>query len=166
MAKQIRHELVYPGSTVAQISALVVDREFRGAVADYQRTLRNSVAVTEQGSSTKVVVELVHGTERVPSFARKFVGDEIPIEQTERWKDGRADIDVVIPGKPGQMTGTARIEQRGDDVVETVDLTVKVGIPLVGGKIEDLIAGLLVKAFNAENKVGLKWLAGEWEPRG
>ena len=45
------------------------------------------------------------------------------------------------------------------------ELTVKVGIPLVGGKIEELIAGLLVKALNAEHKVGEKWLAGEWEPR-
>ena len=39
-------------------------------------------------------------------------------------------------------------------------LTVKVNIPFVGGKVEDLIAGLLSKAYRAENKVGLKWLAG------
>jgi hypothetical protein len=39
---------------------------------------------------------------------------------------------------------------------------VKVSIPLVGGKVEDLIAGFIGKAFDAEGKVGVKWLAGEW----
>jgi len=37
-----------------------------------------------------------------------------------------------------------------------------VSIPLVGGKVEDLIAGFVLKAFDAENKVGVKWLRGEW----
>lgn len=165
MARTIRHELRYSGATADRIAALVCDPEFREAVADYQRTLRNAVSVESVGDARQVVVELVHGTERVPSFARKFVGDEIPIVQTENWRDGAAEIVVQIPGKPGDVKGSARISQRGDDVVEAVELTVKVGIPVVGGKIEDLIAGLLVKALNAENKVGVKWLAGEWEPR-
>lgn len=165
MAKTVRHELVYAGTPAAQIADLVRDPAFREAVADYQRTLRNAVSVEETGGATQVVVELVHGTERVPSFARKFVGDEIPIVQTETWRDGAADIVVEIPGKPGDVKGSARIAQRGEDTIESVELTIKVGIPLVGGKIEELIAGLLVKALNAENKVGVKWLAGEWEPR-
>jgi hypothetical protein len=166
MAKSIRHELVYAGTTVDRIAELVCDPAFREAVADYQRTLRNAVSVEDVGGARQVVVELVHGTERVPSFARKLVGDEIAIVQTEDWRDAAAEIRVEIPGKPGDVQGRARISQRGDDVVESVELTVKVSIPLLGGRIEELISGLLVKALNAENKVGVKWLAGEWEPRG
>ena len=60
------------------------------------------------------------------------------------------------------MTGTARLVQSGADAVETVSMDVRVSIPLVGGKLEDLVAGLMKDAFRAENKVGLKWLAGEW----
>jgi hypothetical protein len=52
--------------------------------------------------------------------------------------------------------------QSGNDVVQQIDLAVKVSIPLVGGKVEDLVAGFLGKAFEAENKVGVKWLRGEW----
>ena len=44
--------------------------------------------------------------------------------------------------------------------MQPIDLAVKVVIPLVGGKVEDLIAGFVGKAFDAENKVGVKWLAG------
>ncbi len=166
MAKTIRHELVYEGVSADRITQLVTDPAFREAVADYQRTVRNAVSVEDIGGGTRqVVVELVHGTERVPSFARKFVGNEIAIVQQENWNDGAAEILVEIPGKPGDVKGKARIDQRGDDTVETIELTVKVSIPLVGSKIEELIGGFLVKAFNAEHKVGVKWLAGEWEPR-
>lgn len=165
MSKRVHHELVYPGATVGEVAAMLGDPAFRKAVADYQRTLRSDVSVTPRGAGRKVVVDLAHGTDHVPSFARKFVGDEISIRSEETWtSDTEADIHVTIPGKPGDMKGTTRLAQVGDDVVQTNDLTVKVGIPLVGGKMEDLIAGLMTKAFEAENKVGVKWLAGEWTP--
>ncbi|HEY9564224.1 MAG TPA: DUF2505 domain-containing protein [Nocardioides sp.] len=161
--KRISHELTYPGTTIEQVAAMIGDPTFREAVADHQGVVRRSVSVSGEMPARRIEVELVHGTDRVPGFAKKFVGDEIPIVQVETWSSlTDADVHVTIPGKPGDMKGTARITQRGDDVVETMDLAVQVKIPLVGGKIEDLIAGLLVKAFKAENKVGLKWLAGEW----
>ncbi|WP_067429211.1 DUF2505 domain-containing protein [Nocardioides jensenii] len=161
--KKLTHELTYPGATVEQVVAMVSDPAFREAVADYQGVIRKTVTVSGEVPAKRIEVEIVHGTDRVPSFAKKFVGDEIPIVQVETWSsDTAADVEVTIPGKPGDMKGTARIEQRGDDVVETLDLAVQVKIPLVGGKVEDLIVGLLAKGFKAENKVGLTWLAGEW----
>jgi hypothetical protein len=60
------------------------------------------------------------------------------------------------------MTGGTSLTQSGDEVLQRIDLDVKVSIPLVGGKVEDLIAGFVCKAFDAENKVGVKWLRGEW----
>lgn len=161
--KKVHHELVYPGATVADVVAMLADPAFREAVIDSQGALDGKATVEGGPPSRRVVLEYAHGTERVPGFARKFVGDRIPIVQEETWtSETEADVLVTIPDKPGEMRGTAVIAQAGDDVVETVDLAVQVKIPLVGGKIEDLIAGLLVKAFKAENKVGVKWLAGEW----
>ncbi|RJS47727.1 DUF2505 domain-containing protein [Nocardioides cavernaquae] len=164
MATTINETLTYPGATVAQVAALATDPDFRAAVASYQHALRSEVTVTPAGNGQHVRFEYAHGTDRVPSFAKKLVGDEIPIIQEESWTTPtHADLVVTIPGKPGDMKGTADIEQRGDDVVQVVKLTIKVSIPLLGGKIEDLIAGLLSKAMRAENKVGIKWLAGEWQ---
>ena len=39
-------------------------------------------------------------------------------------------------------------------------MEIRVGIPLVGGKIESLIADLLRKALKAENAVGRQYLTG------
>lgn len=160
--KKISHDLVYPGASVEDVFAMATDPAFRERVADHQGVVRREVKVAGDLPARTVEVEFAHGTDRVPGFARKFVGDEIPIVQVETWTaTDAATIEVRIPGKPGDMKGSARIAQRGADVVETVDLAVQVKIPLVGGKIEDLIADLMVKAFKAENKVGLRWLAGD-----
>lgn len=155
MSKTITEKLTYPDATVEQVLAMLDDPEFRQQVAGYQQAVRSSADIS--GNTARV--EIVHGTEQVPSFARKFVGDEIAIVHEETWSGPHADVLVTIPGKPGDMTGTYDVAQVGDDVVETVKLTVKVNIPFVGGKVEDLIAGLLSKAYRAENKVGLRWLA-------
>ena len=160
MSTTISEKLTYPSATVEQVVAMLGDPAFREAVAGHQRAVRSSADVSGTGAGRTARVEIVHGTEQVPSFARKFVGDEISIVQQETWtSETHADIVVTIPGKPGDMTGTYDFAQVGDDVVETVLLTVKVNIPFVGGKVENLIAGLLAKAYRAENKVGLKWLA-------
>ena len=152
-----------PGFTLTEMMA---DEAFREAVADYQRALRSTASVTDSGQVRSTRIEIVHGTEHVPGFARKFVGEEIPIVQEETWTSTtHADVLVTIPGKPGDMSGTINLAQVGEDVVQTVQLSVKVSIPLVGGKIEDLIVGLLRRALTAENKVGVKWLAGQWEGR-
>lgn len=161
MSTTISEKLTYPGATLAEVVAMLADPAFREQVASYQTAVRSSASNTGTGAGSTARIEIVHGTEHVPSYARKFVGDEISIVQDETWTtDTHADVRVTIPGKPGDMTGTYDLAQVGDDVVQDVKLTVKVNIPFVGGKVEDLIAGLLSKAYRAENKVGLRWLAG------
>ena len=123
--------------------------------------MRSSAAITGTGAGSTARIEIVHGTEHVPSFARKFVGDEIAIVQEETWtSDTHADVLMTIPGKPGDMSGTFDLAQVGDDVVETVKLTVKVNIPFVGGKVEDLIAGLLSRALRPRTRSAESGSAG------
>jgi hypothetical protein len=161
--KRVSHTLTYPGTTVADVFAMLGDPAYRKAVADYQRVQDFACDITPSGSGMTVRLEEAHGTDRIPSFAKKLVGDEIRFVQVETWSSpSSADIDVTIPGKPGEMDGGATLTQQGDDVVEQVELSVKVSIPLIGGRIEALVADFVDQAYAAENKVGLKWLRGEW----
>ena len=162
--KSVTLELRYPGRTVEEVRAMLADPDFRQAVCSFQQVEDSAVTIEEfdDGSMT-VDLDRTYGTDLVPSFARKFVGDTIALVQREEWSSPtESRFEVSIPGKPGDLTGTARLVQSGPDAVETVAMEVKVSIPLVGGKLEDLVAGLMRDAFRAENKVGLKWLAGEW----
>lgn len=154
MATRVTRELEYD-APADRVREMLLDPSFREQVADAQRVLRRTVHV----DGTDVRIELVHASAGVPAFATKFVGDEITIVQEESWSGTSADVRIAIPGKPGEMSGTARLAENDGTTVESVDLTVKVNIPLVGGKIEKLIAGLLGKALSAEHRVGRDWLA-------
>ena len=159
MSKRITHDLTYD-APLADVAAMLADPAFRQEVCDHQRVLRSSIEVEPDGQGMRVRIDQVQAATGIPSFATKFVGQEIQIVQTETWTSAdRGDITVEIPGKPGDMRGTVALRESGGTTTETVDLTVKVAIPLVGGKLEGLIADLLLKALRAENTVGRAWLA-------
>ena len=71
-------------------------------------------------------------------------------------------VSVTMPGKPGEMTGTAVLEATADGgTIETVELTVKVRVPLVAGKLESLISSKLKDGWDTEHGVGTAWLKGD-----
>jgi hypothetical protein len=162
--KRVSVELRYPGRTVEEVRGMLADPAFREAVCAYQQVEGSAVSIEEYDDGSMTVdLERTYGTTLVPSFARKFVGATIDLVQREEWSTPTdATFEVSIPGKPGEMTGTATLAESAGAAVQSIRMDVRVGIPLVGGKLEDLVSGLLKDAFRAENKVGLKWLAGEW----
>ena len=161
--KRVSHTLTYPATSVADVYAMLGDPAYRKAVGDYQEVTDFSCDIASASSGMRVRLEVAHATDAIPSFAQRLVGSEIRFVQQEAWTSpSYADVTVTIPGKPGDMTGSTTLTQRGADVLQQIDLAVKVSIPLVGGKVEDLVAGFVGKAFDAENKVGVKWLRGEW----
>jgi hypothetical protein len=158
VATTLTYDLTYDAPMIA-VGEMLMDAAFREQVCDAQLALRKSVSVGQDGGGMKVVVDMVQASEGMPGFARKFVGDEIQLVQTEYWSDiETARVEVVIPGKPGQMKGTVTVRESGGTTTETVQMEIRVGIPLVGGKIESLIADLLRKALRVENAVGRQYL--------
>lgn len=159
MARRLVHDLAYD-APVAEVAAMLRDPAFREEVCEYQHVRRHTVTVTPVGDGTEITIDQVQAARGIPSFALKFVGDEINIVQREIWtSETLGDIFVSIPGKPGEMTGTLRLTESGTTTTETVDLTIKVGIPLLGGKIEGVISDLMLKALEAERAVGHDYLS-------
>jgi hypothetical protein len=160
VATRLSYDLTYDAPMIA-VGEMLMDAAFREQVCDAQHALRKSVSVGQDGGGMKVVVDMVQAAEGIPGFAKRFVGDEIQLVQTERWSDiENARVEVVIPGKPAQMSGTVALRESGGTTTETVEMEIRVSIPLVGGKIESLIADLLRKALRAENAVGRQYLTG------
>jgi hypothetical protein len=159
MATRLSYDLTYDAS-LTQVGEMLMDPAFRERVCDAQGAIRKTVSIGPDGGGMKVVVDAVQLAQGIPGFAKKFVGDEIQLVQTEHWSDiENARVEVVIPGKPGQMSGTVTLRESGGTTTETVAMEIRVNIPLVGGKIESLIADLLRKALRAENSVGRQYLA-------
>jgi Protein of unknown function (DUF2505) len=163
MATRLSYDLTYE-ATLTEVGEMLMDPAFREEACEAQGAIRRTVTVEPEASGMKVVLDQVQSAQGLPGFARTFVGDEINLVQTEHWDTIDSGIqggtvDVVIPGKPGQMRGTIRLRESGGTTTETVEMEIKVNIPLVGGKVESLIADLLRKALKAENLVGRDYLA-------
>jgi Protein of unknown function (DUF2505) len=159
--KKVSEELRYDGATIEQVHEMLATPAFREQVCESQGYVRHTVQIERDGQGMTVTIDQIQEATGIPGFAKKFVGDEINIVQAEDWTSPeKGNIHVTIPGKPGEMSGTALLTEDPEGTTETVNLTVKVNIPLVGGRIEGLIADLLSKALRAEHKVGVRWLAG------
>lgn len=159
MATTLNHEMEYD-APLADVAAMLADPAFREEVCAFQRVIRADVSIDTDGDTTTVVIDQVQPAKGIPGFAKKFVGDEINILQREEWASiEEADLHVTIPGKPGEMTGTVTLVESGGTTTETVDVRIKVNIPLVGGKIEGLISDMLRKALDAEHTVGRDYLS-------
>lgn len=159
MSRTISHQMIYD-APIDRVTAMLADPEFRREVCAYQRYAKYDVTIEPQGDGMEVNIDQLRPTDGIPGFAKKIVGDTTNIVQHEVWSSPtRGDITVTIPGKPGDMRGTAVIVEENGQTVETVELTVKVGIPLISGKLEDFIGSMLLKALKAEGKVGAKYLA-------
>ena len=162
MTKRITHELTYD-APVEAVAAMLGDPAFREEVCEAQHVQSHEVTVEPAGAGAgakQVRIDQRQSARGLPSFATKVVGETIRIVQEEDWTSAEhAEVTVTIPGKPGDMSGTADLAFAGGTTTETVDLTVKVGIPLVGGKIEGLIADMLLKALRTENRIGRDYLS-------
>lgn len=158
---KFQHELTYD-ATPAQVFAMLSDPAFRERVCQAQRVAECSVSIDGDDRARSVVVDQKRPSDGVPSAAKKFVGDQIHIRQSESWEGGTdAALEVAIPGKPAQLTGGIALRANGGGTVETVSGDVKVSIPLVGGKLEKMIGDLFASALRAEERVGRAWLAGD-----
>jgi len=107
-----------------------------------------------------VRIDQVQPTQGVPSFAKPVVGETSRAVQIEEWTDQTsAALEIKTPGKPATMKGTITLTPEDDGTLEVVELTIKVSVPLVGGRIEKLLGDLVRRSTSAERETGMRWLA-------
>jgi Protein of unknown function (DUF2505) len=156
---RFEHTLRYDAPPKA-VFGMLGEAVFREQVCEAQHTTEATATVDGMDDTMTVTVDQHRPAEGIPSFARKFVGESIHIRQHEEWHSATdAALEVSVPGKPGHLKGTITLRPDGDGTVETVAGEIRVHVPLVGGKLEAMIAELLKHALRAEQKVGTAWLA-------
>lgn len=99
----------------------------------------------------------------LPGFAKKIVGDTNHVTQTEKWTRNAdaatATIEILVKNVPGGTTGTMSITPSGDGTVWQSDFDIKVSIPMVGGKLEDVLKKEYGSNFKQEKVFNDTWLA-------
>jgi hypothetical protein len=158
MSTRLTHSMTYDAA-LADVSAMLDDPAYRDRVIAAQGGVGTFEIETADDLTTAVVVQVLPA-DGLPSFAKKLVGSEIDIVQREEWASAEyADLQVTIPGRPGEMVGSITLVEDGGTTIETIEVEITVTIPLVGGKIEKLVADMLRKALRAEEQVARDYLS-------
>jgi len=158
---QLRHEIGYD-APLADVFAMLSHPAFRRAAAEATGVISADVSITPNGEGISVKIDQVQPTEGVPGFAKKFAGATTRAVQTEEWKSpAGGTISIETPGKPTSIRGTLTLTESGGRTTETLEAEIKVKVPLIGGKLESLMADLVASGMDKEQTAGAVWLQGE-----
>ena len=100
----------------------------------------------------------------VPALLKKFLNPWNTIVQSEKWEGKvggpyRCQFGIDTSGVPVNIKGVMEIRTQGDGCVNDVQLEVKCGIPLIGGKLADFVGGDAEKNTQAEYEFIRAYLA-------
>ncbi|GAB3821468.1 DUF2505 domain-containing protein [Tessaracoccus terricola] len=154
---QLNYEHTYNG-TPEQVVALMRNKDFITDVAEHAGATSHDVAIS--GNVTQLRMTLP-----VPGDVAKFVGGEVDLSQRFEWSDPAADgsstgkVDVTVKGLPITVAATAVLRPAGDATSGSYSGDLRVKIPLVGGKVEKMVAPFIEQAFAGIERRAQDWLA-------
>jgi hypothetical protein len=126
---------------------------------------RNAALVEHEVTADSARFRLRHGvaSEDLPAIVQRVLGGDLTIDRVETWRpdsDGgyAGTVRVAIPGTPGELTGDQRLVAAGEGSERTVDGSVRIGIPLVGGAVEETVAKRVSQLLTAEDEFTETWL--------
>jgi hypothetical protein len=156
----------YPAPAPA-VYRMMTDPEFQRqrAKAGNPEQADSSVVTTDDGDVLITLDRLL--AVQLPGMLQKLTGDKVRIHETQTWhhadpeatkRDGR--LTVGVAGHSGGVEGTLHLDGSPDATAVVVDAEIKIGVPLVGGKIESWIAEMLTKFLTKDEELGRAWLNG------
>lgn len=134
----------------------------RDALQDDSRLVSHE---TLPGGGVRVAVsrQLPEGT---PAPLQRFLPKDGRVVQTDMWEPAGADGSrrgtwvVTAEGVPAQLGGTLLLEPADGGCVQVVEGSVKVRVPVVGGRVEGYLADLTGKLAAREGQVARDLLGG------
>jgi hypothetical protein len=141
---------------------MLADPSFRERVSLAREVVSFDVTLTPTDTGFTLVNDQIQPTAGLPSFAKKFAGETTKAIQREEWSShSSGTLRIETPGKPTSMQGTITLVGSDAGTVERVDLEIKAKVPLIGGKLESLMADQVRDGMDIEHQVGQAWLRGE-----
>ncbi len=150
-----------------EVFAALID--FEAVKAKYEAIGQSDVLLvrrddSDDGSVTMVTTRVV--PLELPGFAKKVLSPKQHVTQTDVWSGadskGRRTGTFVVEAKgtPVRLHGTLHLAPRkGSGCTNTTDVTVDCKVPLIGGKIADLVANDTRRALDHEQAWMHEYLA-------
>ncbi len=165
MATSLEHRSTFPVAA-GEVYGTLVDKAFlTERLTDIGGKDATLLAHSRDGD--RVTFRMRQGVDasRLPGAVRTIINGDLVVEREERWRpegDFYAGATrVTIAGVPGEIQGRSRIAGTDSQGTLVITAQVKVSIPLIGGKLEKVVAEQVGKLLAAEAEYAEKWLAGD-----
>ncbi|MBK1784223.1 DUF2505 domain-containing protein [Prauserella cavernicola] len=165
MPSRIEHRATFPHSVADVFAAQSGEDALRARLAEIGGT--NATLEDHTVTADGVRYTLLQGVpaDKLPQAVRKIHKGDLVVRREHTWSGSgeryTGTIKAQVSGVPGDIT--ARVELTGDaehsSQVTRGEATVR--IPLIGGRIEGLIAEQVTGLLDSEAKFTAKWLARE-----
>jgi hypothetical protein len=150
-------------ATVDQMWAMITNQDY--VKAKYESMGASNIVFTtfdvSDDSFTMVTERDVPAD--LPGFAKKIIGETNHVTQTEKWTrtgdSASATEEILVKNVPGGTTGTMQLSPSGTGSSWAADFQIKIGIPMVGGKLEGVMLEETGKNFKMEKAFNDTWLA-------
>ncbi|UVS82332.1 MULTISPECIES: DUF2505 domain-containing protein [Actinokineospora] len=159
MASRIEHraDLAAPASRVR--AALVSTEYLRDRLAEIGGPGAELVDHGVRGGTVTYRLRQTVPADRLPSFTKSVFRGDLVVERTETWDDAAGTTTARVTGVPGEITAAYTLTDTASGCTWRTDGRVQVKIPLVGGKIEKVIAEQVGRLLAAETAFTADWLA-------
>ena len=161
---RVTADIQYPASP-DDVYAMLTDKAFQDRKLERTGALSWTVEIRPEGAGTVVTSTRALPTDQVPDAFRAFVGSQITLTQTETWgapaADGSRDgtLVVQIGGAPVRFDARLHLAPSATGTLESIEGDLKASVPFLGGKIEKGAEPAVRAAIEAEERIGLEWLA-------
>lgn len=128
-----------------EVFTALTSREFHEHVSEkFRASLEQFVSTPSESSVSVELTRFIPAEamgDRLPDFAKKFIGSGAKVSQTDRWgpegEGGSRDgsINIVIPTVKATVTGQQKLVAVAEGTRIDTNVVMKSGIPLLGSKI-------------------------------
>ena len=136
-------------------------------VAKFEGMGHHGVTIVEKKKTKKslsLTITREVDIDGIPGFARKFIKSRNTVVSVDHWVDNgdgtySGEFTIDTKGTPIAISGTTHVAPVDDAAAYTVEVEVKVNVPLVGGKLEGFAKGIVDRQLNDEFRLADEWLA-------
>lgn len=153
------HDIIRYPRRSAQLYPFFTDpgffvRKYEAQGATHVRVLHAEMKGTH---STITVSRDVPVEVPIPSFARSLVPSHITLVQTDVWDTatGNGSLLIEFKGMPVRVNCRIALRDQADGAVEELDFDIRVNVPLLGSKLEALLAQDLRLKFQNDTVASL-----------
>jgi len=152
-------------ATVAAVHSAFGNRDYwlaRLAAYGGDSMTLDTLVVDEDGTAAVTTVQDLRSDKLPTVFARVLPGD-LTLTRTETWRPAddevHGEITISARGVPGSGAGTAVLKPVSAGSSLRFAGTLEVGVPLVGGRIEQYIASLIARDIPAIQLFTSEWIS-------